>query len=148
MLVHTAGIALPVPAADGSYLKATINQTDDPSLNSTPLAAVPQTTSPAAPSIGATPTTSTSETPPKTAAVTLTFTGPTSIKVIDSTGALILQRKLRKGDTRVLTGTPPYSFTIGNVGVVRLTVGDRPINLADHTQGKAARFTFDPRAPE
>ena len=61
---------------------------------------------------------------------------------------MILNRKLRRGESRVLTGTPPYSFAIGNAAAVRLSVDGRPISLTGRTQGKAARFTLDPRNPE
>lgn len=142
------GVALPVPAAAGASLKTTVDQTDDLSLTPALPTAVPQATSPGAtPQAGAL-TPSALETAPRATEITLTVTGPTSVKVQDSTGTVILNRKLRKGDTRVLAGTPPYSFAIGNAAAVQMTVGGRPIDLAEYTQGNAARFTFDPRNPE
>ena len=142
------GIALPVPTVAGASLKTSDNQAGERDLTSTPPGAVSPATTQVAPPQAVTPVTSTPETPPAAAKITLTFSGPTAIKVLDSTGAIILQRKLRRGDTRVLTGTPPYRLTIGNVDSVRMTVGDRPVDLSAHAKGKAARFTFDPRTPE
>lgn len=138
--------ALSMPTADESPANTQGDQQSDPSQAVATATTVYQTnTSTAAPAHSA-PTTA--ETTAKEPEVSLTFTGPTSIKVRDATGAVILNRKLSRGDRRVLTGTPPYSFVIGNAGAIRLAVDGRPISLTGRTQGKPPRFTLDPRNPE
>ncbi len=86
--------------------------------------------------------------PAKPTEVSLTFSGPTWIKVLDAAGTAVLSGTMRKGDTRVLTGTPPYTFNIGIARVAQVTVGDRPIDLERHTKGGRAKFKLDPSNPE
>ncbi len=138
--------ALPMPTAAASPPNAQADQQSDLSLAATTTTTVAQTNALTASPAHSAPTAA--ETTAKVPEVSLTFTGPTSIKVRDASGTMILNRKLRRGESRVLTGTPPYSFAIGNAAAVRLSVDGRPISLTGRTQGKAARFTLDPRNPE
>jgi len=80
--------------------------------------------------------------------VSLTFTGSTWIKVLDASGAAVLSGTLGKGDSRVLTGKPPYTFNIGIARAARVTVGGRPIDLERHTKGGRAKFKLDPTNPD
>lgn len=77
--------------------------------------------------------------------VALTFSGPSWINVRDAKGTAVLNGEMRKGDTRVLTGTPPYSFVIGNANSASISVGGRPVDLGKRAQGNVARFKLDPR---
>jgi cytoskeleton protein RodZ len=86
--------------------------------------------------------------PAKPTEVALTFIGPTWVKVLDASGTAVLSGTMRKGDTRVLTGKPPYTFNIGMARAARVTVGARPIDLERHTKGGRAKFTLDPTNPE
>ncbi|WP_083924595.1 RodZ domain-containing protein [Lamprocystis purpurea] len=86
--------------------------------------------------------------PAKPTEVSLTFSGPTWIKILDAGGAAVLSGTMRKGDTRVLAGTPPYTFNIGIARVAQVTVGGRPIDLERHTKGGRAKFKLDPSNPE
>jgi len=80
--------------------------------------------------------------------VAMSFSAATWINVRDAAGTLILKGQMRKGDTRVLSGSPPYAVIIGNAAALGVTVGGRPIDLAGRARGKDARFKFDPRNPE
>lgn len=142
----TTGSALPMPTAAGSPPNAPVDRPSDPRQAAATPATVAQTTALTASPAPSAP--AAAETSARVPEVGLTCTGPTSIKVRDASGTVILNRKLGRGDRRVLTGTPPYSFVIGNAAAVQMTVGGQPISLADHTQGKTARFTLDPRNPE
>ena len=46
------------------------------------------------------------------------------------------------GTERVVRGVPPFSLVIGNAQHVRLTYGDREIDLRPHTRVEVARFTL------
>ena len=50
---------------------------------------------------------------------------------------------MKKGDRYVLKGKPPYSYILGNVGAVRITVGGKPLDLGPVSRGSVARFTLD-----
>jgi len=100
------------------------------------------------PGPGSAPTEPAAEAPANPSEVAVTFSGPSWINVRDATGATVLAGEMRKGDTRVLGGTPPYSLVIGNPGAAQLSVGGRPVDLAGRARGKVARFKFDPRNPE
>ncbi len=80
--------------------------------------------------------------------VAITFSGPTWVKILDAAGAAVVSGTMRKGDTRVLTGTPPYTFNIGIARVAQVTVGGRPIDLERYTKGGRAKFKLDPSKPE
>jgi cytoskeleton protein RodZ len=80
--------------------------------------------------------------------VALSFSGPCWIQVKDAAGAVVLTGSMVKGDQRVLDGTPPFSFIIGNASNTRLTVGGQPFDLASRTRGNVARFTLNPGAAE
>jgi cytoskeleton protein RodZ len=125
---QTAALALPTPP------RASETPSLAPSLTGT-------TAATDAPGATASP-------PAQPTEVSLTFTGSTWIKVLDASGAAVLSGTLGKGDTRVLTGKPPYTFNIGMARAARVAVGGRPIDLARHTKGGRAKFKLDPANPE
>ena len=47
------------------------------------------------------------------------------------------------GTERVVQGVPPFSLVIGNAQHVRLTYGDREIDLRPHTRVEVARFILE-----
>jgi histidyl-tRNA synthetase len=51
---------------------------------------------------------------PKPPEVVLSFSGTSWIDVRDAAGKVVLTGEMRKGDRRVLSGQPPFSFVIGN----------------------------------
>lgn len=89
--------------------------------------------------------------PPRPAArpeVVMSFAGTSWVDVRDASGKVILTGEMRKGDRRVLSGEPPYSFVIGNAKSAAVTVGDKPLDLGSRGRGGVARFTLDPSRPE
>jgi cytoskeleton protein RodZ len=84
----------------------------------------------------------------KSTEVVLSFSGPSWVNVRDAAGTAVLAGEMRKGDTRVLTGSPPYTFVIGNARVAQVTVGGRPLDLGGRAPGGVARFKLDPSKPE
>jgi cytoskeleton protein RodZ len=85
---------------------------------------------------------------PKVPEVVLSFTGTSWIDVRNAAGAVILTGEMHKGDRRVLSGDPPYSFVIGNSVAASVTVGDKPLDLSTKGRGGVARFKLDPSNPE
>ena len=148
-----AGAALPLPAATGagpeSERPAALALPPAPPATQTqgPAVATPDATPDATrPGAAAEPAAGAPTSPP--GEVALSFSAPTWINVRDAAGTLILKGQMRKGDTRVLAGSPPYSVIVGNAAALGVTVGGRPVDLASRARGKNARFKFDPRSPE
>ncbi|AUB80822.1 RodZ domain-containing protein [Candidatus Thiodictyon syntrophicum] len=148
-----AGPALPLPAATGAgpepERSAALALPPAPPATQAqgPAVATPDAP-PDATRTGATaePAAGTPNGPP--GEVAMSFSAATWINVRDATGALILKGQMRKGDTRVLAGSPPYAVVIGNAAALGVTVDGRPVDLAGRARGKDARFKFDPRSPE
>jgi cytoskeleton protein RodZ len=121
------------PLAPGAAPEAAVSGPAGPTIEPEP-AATPEPT-PAVPQSQA-PT------------VAMSFTGTSWVDVRDASGKVILTGEMRKGDRRVLSGEPPYSFVIGNARAASVTVGDRPLDLGARGRGGVARFKLDPSSPE
>ncbi|KOR30167.1 hypothetical protein TI04_06905, partial [Achromatium sp. WMS2] len=66
------------------------------------------------------------------------------IKIIDSEGKFRIIGNLKRGDNKILEGSPPYDIVIGNIGAAKLTIDGKPINLRTRSRGGVAHFKFDP----
>jgi len=75
--------------------------------------------------------------------IEITFNGSCWVNVQDSEQKHKVSGSMKKGDRYVLKGKPPYSFILGNVGAVRITVGGKPLDLGPVSRGSVARFTLD-----
>lgn len=148
---------LPIPAASGAHTVSDQGPDQAPAQVTPPQPSASPAGEPEGLALTAPATTDTSgdpasgsetSAPAQPPEVALSFTGPAWVKVRDASGALILNGQMRKGETRVLTGDPPYSFNIGSVANVQVTVGGQPLDLSRRSKGSVARFKFDPRNPE
>ncbi|HYN76379.1 MAG TPA: RodZ family helix-turn-helix domain-containing protein [Lamprocystis sp. (in: g-proteobacteria)] len=136
---------LPIPAAEAARPEsapAPAPDTDLPPPPAAPTDASPggaesATPAPDAASDAANPSANPTE-------VSVTFTGRTWVNIRDAKGVAVLTGDVRKGDTRVLTGSPPYTMVIGHARLAQVTVGGRPLNLAGRSKGGVARFKLDP----
>lgn len=63
------------------------------------------------------------------------------IEIRDSLDRMLIASLNPAGSERVVRGRPPYSLVIGNAANVRVTYGDKPIDLAPHTRHDVARLT-------
>jgi len=63
------------------------------------------------------------------------------IEIRDSLDRMLVASLNPAGSERVVRGRPPYSLIIGNAANVRVTYGDKPIDLAPHTRHDVARLT-------
>lgn len=77
--------------------------------------------------------------------IVMTFDGPCWVDVRDSERKYKLFGEMKKGDSHVLEGTPPYSVILGNAASVKITVGGAEFDLSAISQGNVARFTLDPK---
>ncbi len=78
--------------------------------------------------------------------VVLEFTGPSRVDIRDSTQSYRLKGQMRAGDRHELGGVPPYSFKLGNVAAVRMTINGEPFDLKARSRGGTARFTLGPES--
>lgn len=76
-------------------------------------------------------------------ALRLRFDRDAWVQVRGRGGKLLLSELNRAGTERVVEGTPPFDLVIGNAQHVRLTYGDRPVDLTPHVKVEVARFTLD-----
>ena len=67
--------------------------------------------------------------------------GEAWIEIRDSQDRMLVSSLNPAGSERVVRGRPPYSLVIGNAAHVRVTYGDKPIDLAPHTRQDVARLT-------
>lgn len=76
-------------------------------------------------------------------ALRLRFDRDAWVQIRGRGGKLLLSELNRAGTERVVEGTPPFDVVIGNAQHVRLTYGDRPVDLTPHVKVEVARFTLD-----
>jgi cytoskeleton protein RodZ len=88
------------------------------------------------------------ETTPSPTEVVMEFSGPSWIQVKDASGAVVLTGSMVEGARRVVEGSPPFAFIIGNARNTRLSVGGAPFDLGARARGNVARFTLNPGETE
>lgn len=127
---NTAAIPLPaVPPAETPAVVTPVNTVATPPVTET--AATP-----------AAETTTTPSTEPLEVAVEAVHSA--RIRVTGADGSKVLRVRLKEGERRVLSGTPPYQFLIGKADAIKVTVGGQPFDVMAHAKGKSARFSLDP----
>jgi len=104
-----------------------------------PSPAVTATT--AAPSATAAAPASTAATP-SGSKLELSFTGKSWVEVRDATGATLVSRTLDASQPQTLSGSPPYTVTIGNSRAAQVRYNDKSVDLAPYTQREIARLTL------
>jgi len=67
--------------------------------------------------------------------------GEAWIEIRDSLDRMLISSLNPAGSERVVRGRPPYTLVIGNAANVRVTYGDKPIDLVPHTRHDVARLT-------
>ncbi|HWI12828.1 MAG TPA: helix-turn-helix domain-containing protein [Burkholderiales bacterium] len=77
------------------------------------------------------------------AVVRLAFEQQSWVQVRDAGGKVILEALFPAGSSRQIDARPPLTLVIGNAPGVRLTYGDRAIDLAPHTRVAVARLTLE-----
>ena len=66
------------------------------------------------------------------------------IKVVDGTGANLLEQVRKAGSEHTVTGKRPFTIVLGNAAGVNLTYNDEEIDISSYkNQGGTARFTLE-----
>jgi cytoskeleton protein RodZ len=73
----------------------------------------------------------------------LAFDGASWVEVKDAAGAVIFSQLNDAGTEQVVRGRAPLSVVIGNAHSVRLSYGERPVDLGPHTQVDVARLVLE-----
>lgn len=73
----------------------------------------------------------------------LTFDELSWIEISDATEQIIFRGEYPAGTQQDVTGRPPFQVWIGKASGVRLSYGDRPIDLQPYTRADVARLTVE-----
>ncbi|NVJ50699.1 MAG: DUF4115 domain-containing protein [Gammaproteobacteria bacterium] len=77
------------------------------------------------------------------ATLSLIFVGDCWIDIKDATGERLAYGIKENGKVINLSGTPPYSVTLGDPSVVRVQFDDKTIDLSGYRAGQTARLTIE-----
>lgn len=85
------------------------------------------------------------ETKPSTAVkedveLVLRFSNDSWVEVSDSRGERLVYDLYREGQSKQVTGIPPFNIFLGNAAVVTVEYNGRPYDISAHVRGKLARF--------
>lgn len=110
-----------------------------PAFPAAPAAEQPQASAPPAGADAAFPS------QPQPAVPTLVFTleERSWIEVSDSKKQVLHTGESPAGSRLTLSGQPPFDIVVGNAGRVKLTYGEREIDLAPHTRAEVARLKLE-----
>ncbi len=75
--------------------------------------------------------------------IRLDFEGDAWVEINEDSGRVLLHKLNPAGSSVTLTGTPPFSFIIGNAAQVRMTYNGRPLDLTPYIDVKVARFNLE-----
>jgi cytoskeleton protein RodZ len=75
--------------------------------------------------------------------IRLDFEGDAWMEINEESGRVLLHKLNPAGSSVTLTGTPPFSFIIGNAAEVRMTYNGRPLDLTPYIDVKVARFNLE-----
>lgn len=75
--------------------------------------------------------------------LTFVFTGRSWLEVSDAKKQVLHSGENPAGSELSLAGQPPFDIVVGNAAKVRLTFGDRVIDLAPHTRAEVARLKVE-----
>jgi cytoskeleton protein RodZ len=149
-LMIAAGIILVLLAASTYYFfpahlfvektAATYEETVSPEITATePVASEENAITPVAPEETVAPTSETSA-PVNGNTLNFKFEGESWVEVRDKNGQILMSRLNLAGETRNVTGTPPYEATIGNAAHVRLSYKGQPVALKPDAESGVARL--------
>lgn len=72
--------------------------------------------------------------------LSIAATDETWVKVVNGSGATVMQRMLKAGDVIDFSTAPPYTVVLGRAEAAQVTVRDKPFDLAPYTRNGVARF--------
>jgi cytoskeleton protein RodZ len=75
--------------------------------------------------------------------IRLDFDADAWVEITEVNGRTLFHRLGAAGTNVTLTGTPPFSFVIGNAAHVRMSYNGRPLDLTPYIDVKVARFDLE-----
>ncbi len=76
-------------------------------------------------------------------ALTFEFSDRSWLEVKDATGSVLLTGEFPSGEKQITTGSPPYQIWIGKASAVKVSYGERQVDLLPHTREEVARLTLE-----
>ena len=75
--------------------------------------------------------------------IKLDFDADAWVEINEESGRVLLHKLNPAGSSVTVTGTPPFTFVIGNAAQVRMTYNGRPLDLTPYIDIKVARFNLE-----
>ena len=77
--------------------------------------------------------------------LTLEFSDDCWVEVKNVDGGVLFSGLMKANTQRQITGTAPFSLTLGNAPAARITLDDRPVDTTVYVprRGTVSRFTLD-----
>ena len=107
------------------------------------LAKAPLVGPPTPPSVKAAQLVGASSTAKQAATIRLTFDQDAWVEVTDKDGASLMAQLNLGGTERRISGSPPFSLTIGNASAVHLYYRDKPVDLTPYNKAEVAHLTLE-----
>jgi len=80
---------------------------------------------------------------PTLPALVFEFSNRSWLEVKDGSGQMLLTGEFPAGAKQTARGIPPYQLWIGKASAVKVTYGDRQVDLQPYTREEVARFTLE-----
>ncbi len=135
-VVQTAGLVNMLGAVSSAKVDT------PPVLPAATESATPKSSAPSATPEAAAPATTSVDMPPTTPLVA-EFDERSWIEVRDAAQKVIFVGEYPKGTRQMIDGQPPFQIWIGKASAVRLTYGERKVDLKPHTREDVARFSLE-----
>jgi cytoskeleton protein RodZ len=129
---EVVALSLPPAASDAKPV------TSESSVLPAHIAEVPPSPASPQPTVGETAASS-----PGGAKVRLVFSGESWIDLRDKSGRTIYKQTGQAGNEQIISGTAPFSLTVGKANNVSVFFNDKPVDLAPHSSGDVARLTLN-----
>ena len=79
----------------------------------------------------------------QTATIRLTFDQDSWVEVTDKNGIPLMAQLNLGGTERRISGSPPFTLTIGNASAVHLYYRDKPVDLTPYNKAEVAHLTLE-----
>lgn len=152
LVLLAAGIAWYAGNEEGFLLERHAQPTEvaipigQPNAEFSQAATGPETAEPAAvsPSTAPAATAAVPEQPaPEVPALVFEFSDYSWLEVKDASGQVLLIGEFPRGEKKTVTGKPPYQVWIGKASAIKLTYGERVIDVLPHARDDVARLTVE-----
>lgn len=77
------------------------------------------------------------------AKVKFSFLGESWIDLKDKSGRTIYKQIGYAGNEQIISGTPPFSLTVGKAANVKVLYNDKPVDLTPYKNGDVVRLNLE-----